>query len=111
MNAKTHTNICKGMIAVTIIGGVFILCKLGRIMTETELQSLCSSLVFFIALWFMFLSFAPVRCNKPGCNGRMRRNWVEEPDYHQYRLQYLCDKCGDVYDSNITFGLGEPGQY
>lgn len=110
MNAKMHANISKGMIAVAIIGGVFFLCKFGEIMTETELQSLCDSLVFFIALWFMFLLFTPVRCNKPGCNGRMRRNWVEESGY-QYRLQYLCGKCGDAYDSNITIGLGEPGQW
>jgi hypothetical protein len=110
MNAKTHANILKGMLVVAIIGILLIVFQLGIITTETQIQFFCDSLEFFFALWLLSLFILPVRCNHLECNGRMRPRLIKESKYER-RLLYKCDNCADVYDTNITIGLGEPGQW
>jgi NADH:ubiquinone oxidoreductase subunit 4 (subunit M) len=105
MNAKTHATILKAIIVIEIIGGILFVTWM--CVTGTALNTFCGSFVALAFLWLIVLFLMPVRCHKPGCQGRMKRNWIKEPNY-QSRLQYECENCGEIFDTNITIDLGEP---
>lgn len=58
-----------------------------------------SMIIGSIILSIIFLFFAPVRCNREGCCGRMHRVWIRVEK--GYRLGYKCDRCGSTYDTGL----------
>ena len=101
MSVRMLATILKAMIAaVAIGGGLFVVLMLSDRMTEDVfLMYLVSFLVVFF-LWDMVFIRLPVRCDRRGCQGRMRHKWVKEAAL-VFRLHYVCDVCGDVYDTKI----------
>ncbi len=61
---------------------------------------------FVLAMLFTYL--VPVRCSKPGCNGRMWPGWEHAAAQFQlmWRLFYRCDRCDNVHNSNLIFSIG-----
>lgn len=74
---------------------------------NTPIVAVLVVIVFTIFNLLWLSSLSPRRCQWLGCNGLMRRTWVEERSF-KWRLQYICTICGDVYDTNFTFEFGGP---
>ena len=62
---------------------------------------------FFLAGFFGFpffnllLYFVPARCQEPGCNGHMHREWEHSP-WVGHNI-YTCDLCGAQYRSWVSW--------
>ena len=108
MNAKTHVRILKTLMLIGIIGLLLFVVLVSLNKTEgTILTIYFISLAVFVFLGYMFFLWMPVRCHKPGCDGKMNRTWIEETEY-QSRLRYVCSDCGEIFDTDIINRLGEP---
>ena len=108
MNAKTHVRILKILMFIGIIGLLLFVVLVSLNKAEvTTLNAYFITLTVFVFLGYMYFLWMPVRCYKPGCNGRMNKNWIEESEY-QSRLRYVCSDCGEIFDTEIINRLGEP---
>lgn len=108
MSTRILAKILKGMIAVTVFGAILFFVLMCGNMTEVAFRNFFVYFVVAFLLWHMILSIVPVRCDKPGCNGWMHHHWVKESD-SEYKLQFVCNSCGDVYDTDIGMSI-EGGQ-
>lgn len=57
---------------------------------------------FFSFFFFsLLLYFVPARCQEPGCNGHMHREW----EHYRWvgHIIYTCDLCGAQYRSWVSW--------
>ncbi len=98
------------LIVCYVLGGIGTIAIAGFVFGWTPWQETGPGLFWIIAAVFMGLPWLlvrliPVRCPKPGCNAPMRRDWVAE-GWFKKSLMYVCTRCGEVYDMNMTSEWG-----
>lgn len=101
MSAKTKARILWVTIMVTV-GAVFLMLIVATIPHPPTLIISIISFVIFILLMFSVSYSVPGRCQKLECNGRIQRTWVKV-GHLQWKYQYICVVCEDVYHTIITF--------
>ena len=105
MNAKTRVMILKIIMVIEIIGGALLVVQLVKTNSIPEIYSF--PFIALAVLWVILLYFVPVRCYKPGCKGWMKTNWIKASPASE-SLQYVCSDCGEIFETGIGVGLGEP---
>ena len=105
MNIKTRVTVLNTIFVIEMIFGVILVI----LMTDTNgIPGIyCFPFLVLAVLWVILLYFLPARCDKPGCQGRMKTNWVKDSDGSE-RLRYVCSDCGEIFETGFSVGLGEP---
>lgn len=108
MNAKTHAKIVNVTTVIVTIGAILFVGLVFLNQPDSDTLSLYGLAFGVLAILLVtVLSLIPLRCPKPGCNGRMKRDWIEESE-DQSRLQYVCRDCGETYNTRLITRRGEP---